>query len=73
MKEFFKNLVKMTGFKAGLAFVLVVVPIWTWKWSKDDGQFNITMVICGVCLLAVIAIGEFISKLVKEWRAGKRQ
>lgn len=72
MKDFFKHVFNQTGFKAALVWCVIVVPAWTYAWSKQDGQFNITIIAVGLCLLIVLVLGEWLSIKVKQWRTGKK-
>jgi hypothetical protein len=72
MKDFFKHVFNQRGFKAALIWCATVVPVWTYFWSKQDGQFNVTIIMIGLCLLVVLVLCEFISIKVKQWRTGRK-
>ena len=62
MKAFLKYFWHQTGSKALVIGMCIVVPIWTYFWSKQDGQFNYTMIAIGVGFLAFVLLMEFIFK-----------
>lgn len=65
MKSFIKHFLNQTGIKGLLIGVAIVVPVWTWQWSRDDGSFNPTMIYIGVGVVLFVMLCEWISLKVR--------
>lgn len=65
MKNFLQRFLQQRGVKGMLIGVAIVVPVWTWQWSRDDGTFNPTMIYIGVGFVGFVVLCEYISIIVR--------
>jgi hypothetical protein len=64
--KFLKHFFAQTGVKPLLIGLAIVVPVWTYFWSKQDGQFNPSVIIGGVCFVLFVMLCEWITFLIKR-------
>lgn len=73
MKAFLLRFWNQTGRKGLILALLVVVPVWTYFMSKQDGRLNLTVLYCAIALVAVLMLGEFISERITKWRTTRKR
>lgn len=66
MKKFLKSFINQTGVKPFLIMAAVVVPIFTFFWSKQDDRFNPYVIIGAGVFFILLLFCEWIANGLKR-------